>query len=122
MSVSVSVFEITNRELPDAMQLQNDLQKALSKIGISFSVHKTDAHIWMAFNYDMDDVNIRLSRNAGKYCKTATAHSIDVSQCLARMNNGEIAADIAKEYGISRMTLFRRLKKAKEQGLSEIDI
>ena len=63
-----------------------------------------------------------MSRGAGLICKNANAVYISVEECLLRMKDGETAEKIAEELGISRATLFRRLKAAKKRKISEISV
>ena len=116
------IFTIREHELQDAQQLKSDLGDILKKIGIKIDIKESSTNTWLSFEYDIDQVQKKMSRGAGATCKNATTWYISVDECRKRMEAGETAASIAAELGIGRTTLFRRLKKAEQQGLPIIYI
>lgn len=89
-----------------------ELNELLAKSDISIDLLKNEYGTYLIINCDTDEVKKKLSRNAGRPQKSHS--TISVSEVEERMAKGESAEDIASELGISRSTLFRRLKKAKE--------
>lgn len=120
--MSFVTLTIKEYEKEDARKLQADLSSELQKIGIEISLKETDEYTWLNFNYESDDIRQKMSRGAGLICKNANAVYISVEECLLRMKDGETAEKIAEELGISRATLFRRLKAAKKRKISEISV
>ena len=76
--------------------IDNDLGEILQGIGI--------------FDYDISDIREKLGRGAG--AKPKNLNDITAQDVRDRMASGETAEQIAKSLGITRSTLFRRLKKA----------
>lgn len=64
-------------------------------------------------DWDPYELMVKRTRKAGP--KEIKIGHISVEHIRNRMNTGETAEMIAKELGISRKTLFRRLKDAKEK-------
>ena len=62
------------------------------------------------FDYDISDIREKLGRGAG--AKPKNLNDITAQDVRDRMASGETAEQIAKSLGITRSTLFRRLKKA----------
>lgn len=89
-----------------------ELNELLAKSDISIDILKNEYGTHLIINCDTDEVKKKLSRNAGRRKKSHSA--ILVSEIEERMAKGESADDIASELGISRSTLFRRLKESKE--------
>ena len=105
--------------LPHEADLQefSELIPLLEKIGISAAITKDNAIIGIEINYEKRKVEEILSRGAGRYRKYIDPESYrSVTEIRQRRQNGESMADIAKDLGVSRATLYRRLKEAKEDG------
>lgn len=117
--VTLTIKEL---EKEDAKKLKGDLACELKKIGIELSIREMPGYTLLNFDYDVSEVKRKLTRGAGLMCKNANTVYISVEDCMIRMNCGEKAEDIAKELGISRATLFRRLKAAKIRNISEISV
>jgi len=92
----------------------NELAELLDQIGIKITIKEHDtSRKSIKFNYDINEVEKKLKRNAGRkraYCLL----DITVEEVRERMQKGESAEMIASELGISRSTLFRKLKYAEE--------
>lgn len=105
---------------PSEFDLQefSELIPLLEKIGISAAITKTNSITGIEINYDKREVEKNLNRGAGRYRKyidPMMGHN--VTQIQQRRKNGESMSDIAKDFGVSQATLYRRLKEAKEDGV-----
>ena len=91
--------------------IDNDLGEILQGIGINMSFHEDiNGEKSIIFDYDISDIREKLGRGAG--AKPKTLNDITAQDVRDRMASGETAEQIAKSLGITRSTLFRRLKKA----------
>ena len=91
--------------------IDNDLGEILQGIGINMSFHEDiNGEKSIIFDYDISDIREKLGRGAG--AKPKNLNDITAQDVRDRMASGETAEQIAKSLGITRSTLFRRLKKA----------
>ena len=99
----------------DRFQILNEL---VGGLGIKFDVvEKQNTHL-LKISYDRDVVKKKVKRNAGAKRKYIS-RSVPVAEIRSRMET-ETAEQIAKSLGISRPTLFRKLKYAEEWGYDYI--
>ena len=109
----------------EAQKLIEDLAGVLKKIGINVEVSESmddeneKKWTWLVFDYDPEKVLEKFSRRAGKKEKWLTKE-ISPQEVRERMAAGESAEKIAVELGISRVTLFRRLKSAEKNFFDEL--
>ena len=109
----------------EAQKLIEDLAGVLKKIGINVEVAESmddkneKKWTWLVFDYDPEKVLEKFSRRAGKKEKWLTKE-ISPQEVRERMAAGESAEKIAVELGISRVTLFRRLKSAEKNFFDEL--
>ena len=99
----------------EGLQTLNDL---LGDLGVHFVVKEWDGATLLTIDYDPDVLNRKLKRNAGAKRKYIS-RSVPVAEIRSRMET-ETAEQIAKSLGISRPTLFRKLKYAEEWGYDYI--
>lgn len=117
MSEYVSINLGFERDVEAAKKIVSDLSDVLKKIGVEVKVENSDEYAWLYVHYDMDDVNRKFSRRAGtkeRYLRLTPQEVRD------RMAAGESAETIAQKAGISRATLFRRLKNAEKNFFDEL--
>ena len=93
-----------------------ELTKIFEKIGVTMEI--TESKDSLVFKYDISNVNKKLGRQAGRN-KRQLQRNVQVQEIRERMKN-ESADEIAKTLGLSRATLFRRLKNAEENNLPYI--
>ena len=86
-----------------------ELNEILNGIGISFEIEDQS----LSIKYDTEIIWKKINRNAGSKRKYIGYFRADD---IRRRMSFETAEEIAASLGISRSTLFRRLKKAEEQG------
>ena len=95
------------------------VNEILNKVGVHIDRDNSDLQITL----DMDAFTAHAKRNAGrKYIplkKDGYLIEYTVEE-MRKMIKEKTAAEVAKELGISRRTLFRRLKEAKELGYTKI--
>lgn len=90
-----------------------DLTDIFKKMGIE--VTDADENKYLRINFDTQEVKNKLKRNAGREKKKLESQ-ISVAEVRERMQKGETGEQIAKEIGISRASLFRKMKDAKQHG------
>lgn len=90
------------------------LNEFLTKLNATAEFHKVNEFYFLRINYDTDDIQRICSRNAGRH-RVMPNDYISPAEIRERMKT-EKAEDIALELGISRSTLFRKLKQAEECG------
>lgn len=102
---SVEDIEILNRLLRPSGAIASDHEKIY--------LNNEKQH-YLKISYSESDLKKNISRNAGSTRKTLTE-----SQSLDSINSRikEVGVEsVANELGVSRATLYRRLKEAKEEG------
>lgn len=99
--------------------INNDLGKLLNEISVSMTIKEDgNGEKSIEFKYDTEQGRKDWGRRAG--AKPKDLNNITAQEVRDRMASGETAEQIAKSLGITRSTLFRRLKKVKTfQTLSE---
>lgn len=92
----------------------DELKEVLESIGIEISIN--DKHQGMEFLSVIltDEFEQKRTRNAGR--KNKSIKGWVTVEDIEKMIAEKTAEVVAKEFGISRATLFRKLKKAKEDG------
>lgn len=80
----------------------------------SMSGHKS-TDVSLVINYDMLEVYRKLNRSTGRKKKGIAPGVARVSKIKKEIEEST-AEEVAQRLGISRSTLFRRLKKAEENG------
>lgn len=92
----------------------DELKEVLESIGIELSIN--DKHQGMEFLSVIltDEFEQKRTRNAGR--KNKSIKGWVTVEDIEKMIAEKTAEVVAKEFGISRATLFRKLKKAKEDG------
>lgn len=92
------------------------LRRVLASVGVKMDVRSYDfgsgdMHYGLSFTYDPDKVERKLTRGAGP--KEKDLGWIQLDEVRAMMKNTSMQ-DVAARLGVSRTTLYRRLKKAEE--------
>ena len=111
-----SFFYWLDEHQSESFEKVDELSEILSHIGVSIEIKNSNAGNYIEFNYDMEKINKKLKRHAGRK-KARCAMSIETKDVRERMDKGESAERIASELGISRSTLFRKLKYAEEHDI-----
>lgn len=93
-----------------------EINSLLCNHGISIEVKQYENGKGILIKYDTEQIKEKLHRNAGRNKKQCLL-DVEVKDIRERMNKGESAEMIASELGISRSTLFRKLKYAKEHDI-----
>lgn len=120
MSKFVPICLDYKSEIENGKMLVDDLAAVLRKIGVTVTISKPEnenGKAWLTFDYDIENVEQKFSRGAGKKERYLNVTPEEVRN---RMKAGESAEAIAKDLGISRATLFRRLKNAEENYFDEL--
>lgn len=120
MSKFVSISLDYESEIESGKKLVDDLAAVLRKIGIAVEVSEQEnenGKAWLTFGYDLENVERKFARGAGKKERYL---NVTPGEVRDRMAAGESAEAIAKDLGISRATLFRRLKNAEENYFDEL--
>lgn len=95
------------------------LNELVGGLGIGFEVvDRGEGDFRLKVLYDEAEVRKKIKRNAGAKRKYIS-RSVPVAEIRSRMET-ETAEQIAKSLGISRPTLFRKLKYAEEWGYDYI--
>lgn len=96
----------------------DEFNESMKTLGVSISTHPSnDEKIKFSvikINFDTQKINQVLSRNAGRPVSVIDSYHT-VSEIRKRLHT-ETAEEIAESLGISRSTLFRKLKKAEQNG------
>lgn len=95
-----------------------ELNQLLNSLGVKFETKESDNFPLLAITYDPEKIRKKLSRGAGAKPKFMD-RTVLVDDIKHRMEN-ETADEIAKSLGVSRSTLFRKLKHAEEAGFDYI--
>ena len=93
------------------------LNDVISKAGVTVEIKRYSSGVGINFKYDTEKV--KNQRGAGRP-KYKYQYTVTVDEVRQRLNAGETAEQIAKDLGISRATLFRKLKYAEEKGFKFI--
>ena len=120
MTEFISINLNYESDVKAAKRIVNDLADVLKKIGVEVEISEptnSDKYTWLSFRYDMEDVNRKFSRKSGKKERYL---DITPGEVRDRMAAGESAEAIANGLGISRATLFRRLKNAEKNYFDEL--
>lgn len=110
-----TVFLNLDRQYRELNQQSIDeLKEVLESIGIEISID--DKHQGMEFLRVIltDKFEQKRTRNAGR--KSKSIKGMITVEDIEKMIKEKTADVVAKKLGISRATLFRKLKKAKEEG------
>lgn len=86
------------------------LQEMLKTVGIEIEKSKTaGGHTHVIIKFDTLEFKKKMGRSAGRHEKGAF-DSLTLQQYKARLAAGETVAQIAESVGLSRATLYRRVK------------
>ena len=99
------------------------LAEALRSFGVQVKLEETkfmddDDYYNLTFKFDESELEQRRTRNAGVKVKyREDAYDQTYGSVKIRLDS-ETQEQVAKSLGMSRMTLYRKLKKAEEMGVS----
>lgn len=109
ITLVLSSYTDFNKENGDIQKLQELLQT----IGATLTTYESEeGHKGIIINYDTDEIKRRQTRGAGKKPKYLNK-SYSIAELEQRIDSSNAEA-VAKELDISRATLFRKIKLAKE--------
>lgn len=97
-----------------------ELAEKLKPFGVTVTLKTVDKYTFLDFDFDDKKIKTLLTRNAGRKEKFLNRTAVPVAEIRSRMDNGEQADEIAASLGVSRATLFRKLKHAKDNNLDEL--
>lgn len=115
-------FELKNTDRLEDEENVNCLNEYLQKCGIKVEIEEQkgvlEKHSYLSFKFDSENVEKKISRDAGKHKKLVRSKREDDFITL-----GQIKAiqkkkkndEIIEELDISRATFYRRLKEHKEK-------
>lgn len=113
------IFWLDNQEERYKNQV-SELNVILNKIGCKAEIKKYTSEygtsLGLEIEYDTQKIEKKLNRNAGRK-KARCEFAIETQEIRERIKKGEKAETIANELGISRSTLFRKLKEAETDDL-----
>lgn len=101
----------------DSLEILNRLLKPTGAIA-SFEkakVENEEIGYCLHIHFDENEVQKKISRNAGKPRIKLKTGLVDLDIIKIRIKE-ETAESVAHDLGISRRTLFRRIKEAEEEG------
>lgn len=90
------------------------LKAELENIGYKISIKQVSDDIQMIGFYQSDEYDKKAKRNAGRKKKQAKGN-VTLSEIRNEITASN-ANEVAQKYGVSRSTLFRRLKDAEQYG------
>ena len=104
----------------DEIDSLNTLNRLLRPTGAVASlenakIEEEDIGYCLHIQFDENEVQKKISRNAGKPRIKLSSGQVDLDMIKKRIKN-ETAESVAHDLGISRRTLFRRIKEAEEEG------
>ena len=109
-----------NHDYEDAMKLAD----ALKSFGINVKYEDTSFmddqdYSKLTFIFDEAEVEQRRTRNAGIKIKYNEEAYEETYGSVKKRLDSETLEAVSKSLGMSRMTLYRKLKKAEEMGIGE---
>lgn len=101
----------------DSLEVLNKLLRPSGAVARLVNAKIEEEHVGFCIDieFDENEVQKKISRNAGKHRIQLTSGSVDLDMIKKRIKE-ETAESVAQELGISRRTLFRRIKEAEEDG------
>ena len=115
----MEIYSFLVRKMNDSELEAEKLSNALKGFGIQVKFENTtfmdeDKYSKLTFVFDESEVQQKRTRNAGIKVKySETAYDETYGSLKLRLET-ETQEDVAKSLGISRMTLYRKLKKAEQ--------
>lgn len=95
-------------------QSLDELKEVLESVGIEISINEKYQGVEFLYVILTDEFEQKRTRNAGR--KNKSIKDWVKVEDVEKMISEKTADVVAKELGIGRATLFRKLKKAKEEG------
>lgn len=112
-------FIIDKQYKEDDLKVLEKVNSVISKYGIEICIQNGNQDIdFLRISYDGDKVKETFSRSAGRHRKYLDNY-VSVEEIRERMKT-ESAEEVATSLGISRSTLFRKLKRAAVNEFDEI--
>ena len=97
----------------------DELNEIMNRFGISLKTYQSESgYDYLTIKYDTEQAEEKISRGAGAKPKFMD-RTVPIDEINQRMAN-ESAEEVAKSLGISRSTLFRKIRYAKEAGFDYI--
>ena len=119
----MEAYSFLVRKLTGNKEDAEKLKEALRPLGIQVKLEETkfmdDDYYNLMFVFDESELEQRRTRNAGVKVKyREDAYDQTYGSIKIRLDS-ETQEHVAKSLGMSRMTLYRKLKKAVELGVSD---
>ena len=114
----MEVYSFMLREMKGNKEEADGLAKALGPFGIQVKYDRSDYmndYYKLTFVFDKENLQLKRTRNAGikaRYNERVYDETVESVRLRLRRESQEA---VAKSLGISRMTLYRKLKKAESE-------
>ena len=118
------VYSFLVRKMNDNQEEAMKLSQALKAFGIQVKFEDTsfmddDDYSKLTFIFDESEVEQKRTRNAGIKVKYNDEAYDETYGSVKRRLETETSESVAKSLGMSRMTLYRKMKKAEQMKASE---
>ena len=118
------VYSFLVRKMNDNQEEAMKLSQALKSFGIQVKFEDTsfmddDDYSKLTFIFDESEVEQKRTRNAGIKVKYNDEAYDETYGSVKRRLEAETSESVAKSLGMSRMTLYRKMKKAEQMEVSE---
>ena len=120
----MEVYSFLVRKMNDNVEEANKLSKVLENFGIQVkfedaSFMDNDDYSKLTFVFEEFELEQKRTRNAGIKVKYNDEAYDETYGSVKRRLETETSESVAKSLGMSRMTLYRKMKKAEQMGVSE---
>lgn len=118
------IYSFLVRKMNSNEEEADKLAQALRRVGIQVKFEDTsfmddNDYSKLTFVFDESELEQRLTRNAGIKVKYNNEAYDETYGSIKRRLETETHDSVAKSLGMSRMTLYRKLKKAEEMKIGE---
>lgn len=103
--------------------LQGKLKDVLKMIEVEIDYHETETgERYIDLFYDIETSRDAIKRKSGPRTKQLTNYRVTPQDIRSRMASGESTTKIAQDLGISRATLWKRLRDAERRQAQDKEI
>ena len=113
-------FQVKQNMYDDEIKLVKEqieeVNEVLKKIDVKLELEQKNNDIVFKFFYNLEKMKRIITRNAtGRKKKVPNANAQYTSDDIRQMMKTKTADELAKQFGLSRMTFFRKLKQAEQR-------